>query len=159
MIPYTLYSLFLKFLWKFLITFILTLKGGNIQSVYKSRIPAQQLSRGKTNNKVVSGEITIEIAERKNEILSRIENCIVDKSTRYFFQMIILYKMQSNWWEKKINKATTRFAFVKWGKWFYVGTNPVHLSCILYSCFPLLAFAINHKGNNLIMISNNIFLL
>lgn len=101
MIPYTLYSLFLKFLWKFLITFILTLKGGNIQSVYKSRIPAQQLSRGKTNNKVVSGEITIEIAERKNEILSRIENCIVDKSTRYFFQMIILYKMQSNWWKKK----------------------------------------------------------
>lgn len=101
MIPYTLYSLFLKFLWKFLITFILTLKGGNIQSVYKSRIPAQQLSRGKTNNKVVSGEITIEIAERKNEILSRIENCIVDKLTRYFFQMIILYKMQSNWWKKK----------------------------------------------------------
>lgn len=101
MIPYTLYSLFLKFFWKFLITFILTLKGGNIQSVYKSRIPAQQLSRGKTNNKVVSGEITIEIAERKNEILSRIENCIVDKSTRYFFQMIILYKMQSNWWKKK----------------------------------------------------------
>lgn len=101
MIPYTLYSLFLKFLWKFLITFILTLKGGNIQSVYKSRIPAQQLSRGKTNNKVVSGEIAIEIAERKNEILSRIENCIVDKSTRYFFQMIILYKMQSNWWKKK----------------------------------------------------------
>lgn len=101
MIPYTLYSLFLKFLWKFLITFILTLKGGNIQSVYKSRIPAQQLSRGKTNNKVVSGEIKIEIAERKNEILSRIENCIVDKSTRYFFQMIILYKMQSNWWKKK----------------------------------------------------------
>lgn len=101
MIPYTLYSLFLKFLWQFLITFILTLKGGNIQSVYKSRIPAQQLSRGKTNNKVVSGEITIEIAERKNEILSRIENCIVDKSTRYFFQMIILYKMQSNWWKKK----------------------------------------------------------
>lgn len=101
MIPYTLYSLFLKFLWKFLITFILTLKGGNIQSVYKSRIPAQQLSRGKTNNKVVSGEITIEIAERKNEILSRIENCIVDKSTRYIFQMIILYKMQSNWWKKK----------------------------------------------------------
>lgn len=87
-------------MWKFLITFILTLKGGNIQSVYKSRIPAQQLSRGKTNNKVVSGEITIEIAERKNEILSRIENCIVDKSTRYFFQMIILYKMQSNWWKK-----------------------------------------------------------
>lgn len=101
MIPYTLYSLFLKSLWKFLITFILTLKGGNIQSVYKSRIPAKQLSRGKTNNKVVSGVITIEIAERKNEIFSRIENCIVDKSTRYFFQMIILYKMQSNWWKKK----------------------------------------------------------
>lgn len=42
--------------------------------------------RGETNNKVVSGEIRLKSQKGKNEILNRIENCIVDKSTMYFFK-------------------------------------------------------------------------
>lgn len=60
--PYILYSIYLKFLWTFNNIYFNIERGKHMERI---QIENKTTIRGETNNKVVSGEMTIEIAERK----------------------------------------------------------------------------------------------